>query len=613
MCGIIGYIGQKDAREELLSGLYALEYRGYDSSGIALVAQGGLVTVRKKKGRISELEALLKSDTSVKRSGIGIGHTRWATHGAPNDANSHPHRGNVGLVTVVHNGIIENYVELRAECIARGEEFSSETDTEVLAHLIEFEFEKDRKDPLGALQRAIAKAQGSWGLCVLFEGYPQTIFAAKKDSPLLIGFGKGENYVASDITAFLSSTREYLPLCDGDCAVVSAENVEIYDAKGTLQNREHTIALWDKDSAQKGAYDCFMNKEIHEQPETVNKLLKGRTKDSLPDFSADGFDVSRLAKAETIHIVACGSAMHSALYGKHIIEELARIPVKVEVASEFRYENPIMKENDFAFVISQSGETADTLAALRLIKQRGIPNAAIVNVAASTIAREADGVLLIKAGPEIAVATTKAYTSQSLILALLAVAVAYKKGTISDKYARELTHNITTFSDSISEMLESTKKLENIATRLENQHSAFFIGRGRDYATIFEASLKLKEITYIHSEAYAAGELKHGTISLVTDDVNVIAFATDKDLFDKTLSNIKEVKARRGYVFLITGKDGEYLSHSCDETFVLPEVDDHLAPLLAVICCQYIAYLTSKGMGLDVDKPRNLAKSVTVE
>ena len=616
MCGIIGYTGKKEATRELLQGLYALEYRGYDSSGVAVFDRNdpNQIIVKKKKGRISELEALLSvCGDEVSGSTIGIGHTRWATHGAPNDANSHPLCGNKGLVQLVHNGIIENYVELREECVRMGDEFRSETDTEVLAHIIEHEFEKDKDHPLQALQRAIARAQGSYGLCVLFCGFPDTIFAAKKDSPLLIGYGDGETYIASDITAFLNSTRSYSPMYDGETAVIRADKVCIYDAAGKEVHRDPILATWDQDAAQKGHFDCYMHKEIYEQPAAVEALLKGRTKDSLPDFSAEGFDIARLSKARAIHIVACGSAMHSALYGKHMIEEMARIPVYVEIASEFRYKNPIMHEDDFAFVISQSGETADTLAALRLIKQRGIANAAIVNVSASTIAREADHVFLINAGPEIAVATTKAYTSQSLLLALFAVAIAYKKGMISDSFAKEQTHNITTFSDAISELLESTDALSRIAKRLETAQSAFFIGRGRDYAAISEASLKLKEITYIHSEAYASGELKHGTISLIDEGVNVIAIATDDALFDKTLSNIKEVKARHGYVFLVTTKAGQYLSHSCDETFILPEVDEHLAPLLAVICAQFIAYKTALGKGLDVDKPRNLAKSVTVE
>jgi len=621
MCGIIGYTGHKEALGELLSGLSKLEYRGYDSAGVAVQTPAGGMIAVKKEGRIKNLsEAVQGSELNV--SHCGIGHTRWATHGKPSDVNAHPHRGANGSVWLVHNGIIENFQEIKDKLARNGIAFVSETDTEAASQLLEYEYGKSGS-PIAAICETVKQLRGTYAFAILFGDRPGEIYAAKKDSPLLVGLSENETYIASDITAFLNITRRYISLSDGEIAMVNVNGAVFYDSEGNPVSKTPQTAAWSYAAADKGDFPHFMLKEINEQPETLNAVLAPRIRDGMPDFSADGLDIARAAASRRIHITACGSAMHTALYAKSLIEGLARIPVEVDIASEFRYKDPIVGKEDFVYVISQSGETMDTLAALRLVKERGVPCAAIVNVPSSTIAREADTVLLTHAGPEIAVATTKAYSSQAALQALLAIALAYEKKLLGEEETRALTHELCRLSDAAAQIIAKSDALDSIAGRIadakiipgasEYNHSVFFLGRGADYAAITEASLKLKEITYIHSEAYAAGELKHGTISLISENVNVVAVATDPALFDKMESNMKSVTARGGYVYLLTGREGERLAESADSVFFLPDIHALFKPITAVIASQIIAYKTAARMGLDIDKPRNLAKSVTVE
>ncbi len=610
MCGIIGYVGKRNAVEELLKGLYKLEYRGYDSSGLSVFdGVSGKIVTEKKFGRISNLDNATKE---LRKGGytFGIAHTRWATHGKPSDENSHPHGDSKGIVSIVHNGIIENYNEHKKRLIEKGEVFLSETDTEVAAKIIAENYEGD---PLKALAKTIKIITGSYAIAAIFRDYPDVIFTAKKDNPLVIGFSEGEKYIASDITAFISRTREYLPLADMQIARVTENSVEVFDENLSPVEYKTMTASWDYESADLGKYSCFMEKEINEQPRVAQNVLSPRIKDDLPDFSSDGIDVARIAASNRIYISACGTAMHAGLFAKNIIERFARIPVDVSIASEFRYSNPILSRDDYSFVISQSGETADTLAALRMLNASGVPTAAIVNVVGSTIAREAQNVLYTNAGPEIAVASTKAYISQALLLALLALAIAKEKKTMTVQLVRKYTHQLATISDVISELLTNSDRIKELAELIKDDESLFFLGRGVDYAAISEASLKLKEISYIHCEAYAAGELKHGTISLISDKSHVIAIATNPELFDKMESNIKEVAARGAYVYLITTEDGQRMCKVANDSYILPTKGGLFEPLLAVIICQILAMYTAKALGFDVDKPRNLAKSVTVE
>lgn len=608
MCGIIGYVGSGNAVNELVTGLYKLEYRGYDSAGLSVWENGKIVT-KKKYGRIANLDKA----TLAMRDGnytFGIAHTRWATHGKPSDVNSHPHGDAGNIVSVVHNGIIENYGLHKKELIDEGEVFLSETDTEVAAKLLARNY---NGDPLATIAKTMSMLTGSYAFGIIFKDHPETLFAAKKDSPLLIGFGNGENYIASDITAFISHTREYLPLSDMQIARITKNEVELYDEKLDRVPIKKMFASWDCESSDIGEWSCFMEKEIYEQPRVAQNVLSPRINNGLPDFSADGLDVERIAASDRIYISACGTAMHAGLFAKNLIERFARIPVDVVIASEFRYSNPILDKKNYSIVISQSGETADTLAVLRMLNAGGLPTAAIVNVVGSTIAREAQYVLYTNAGPEIAVASTKAYISQTLLLSLLALAIAWKKGSLPEELVRKYTHQLASISDVISEMLQNTDKIKELAELIKKDKSLFFLGRGVDYAAISEASLKLKEISYIHCEAYAAGELKHGTISLISNKTHVIAIATNPELFDKMESNIKEVVARGAYVYLITTEDGKRIRKVANDSYILPTQGGLFEPLLAVILCQVLAMNTAQKLGFDVDKPRNLAKSVTVE
>ncbi len=606
MCGVVGYVGDQDCANVLVDALSKLEYRGYDSAGIA-VFDKGTIKVEKCKGRLANLEE--KMQTEGKPDGhCGIGHTRWATHGEPSDINSHPH-GNK-RVTIVHNGIIENYKEIKDFLIGEGYSFVSETDTETVAKLLDYYYVDD---PVDTIQKVLSEVKGSYALGIMFRDYPDRIFAVRKDSPLIIGVGNGENFLASDVPAIIKYTRDYYLLETNEVAVVKKDSVTVYDAHKEVVNKELHTADWDVDAAEKGGYEHFMLKEIHEQPAVVRDTVSPRIVHNLPNFSSDGIDISKLKNYEKIFIVACGTAMHAGMVGKYVIEKMARIPVIVDIASEFRYRDPLITEKDLLIVISQSGETADTLAVLRLAKEYGADTMAVVNVVGSSIAREADMVVYTHAGPEISVASTKAYMVQISVMYLIAFELAYVNGKISKEECEKFTKELLEIPEVITEALELKEQCSFVASKLLNAESLLYIGRGLDYALSMEGSLKLKEISYIHSESYAAGELKHGTISLITEGMPVIAVATQKSLLEKTISNIKEVKARGAMVVLVCCHDIEVGEDVADLIIRLPEVDELLTPMVAAVPLQLIAYYTSVLKGNDVDKPRNLAKSVTVE
>ncbi len=608
MCGIVGYVGYRQAADILIEGLKKLEYRGYDSSGIAVFTQNGVVT-EKSKGRLSMLESKLEKN-GVPEGNVGIGHTRWATHGEPSDVNSHPH--SYGRVTVVHNGIIENYLTLKNALTESGDAFVSETDTEVISHLIDRYY---KGDPIEAIFAATSRLEGSYALGVLFDDIPDRIFAVRKDSPLIVGLGKGENFIASDIPAILSHTRNYYIIEAGEVAVLSKNGIRITDAFGNdiTGRKELYTADWDIESAEKGGFPHFMLKEIFEQPSTLERAVfphfvngpEGILKEQIP--STD--NIKRLV------IVACGSAMNTGMLGKCVIEKLARVPVDVCIASEFRYSDPILNEGDVVIIISQSGETADSLAALRLAKERGIPVWAIVNVVGSSIAREADNTIYIWAGPEIAVATTKAYTSQVAVLYVLALRLALDRGRIDSDRCRYYMDCMKKLPELAKQVLGDgyIKEYQRLASYNRNKHDYFIIGRGRDYALGCEGQMKIKEVSYMHCETYAAGELKHGTISLITEGVPCLAIGTDSALFDKLAGNIKEIKARGGHILLIAKKGLAEGRDFYDDLIELPELDELFLPIIAAIPIQTYAYYTAVYRGCDVDKPRNLAKSVTVE
>ena len=537
MCGIVGYVGKRNAQDVLLDGLEKLEYRGYDSAGVALALEGGIRVV-KSKGRLAELRKRLAVE-ALARSGCGIGHTRWATHGEPSDVNSHPH--STPRVSIVHNGIIENYGVLKERLIAKGYTFESETDTEVLVKLIDSCYEGE---PLKALRAALAMVRGSYALAVLFRDFPDTLFAVKRESPLIVGWGEEENFIASDIPALLKYTRRYSVLEEGDMAVVNADSIRFYNEFAEPVEREVLTANWDQEAAEKGGYPHFMLKEINEQPAAITATVSPRVENGLPDLHVPELTDERLRRIGTVHLVGCGTAMHAGMVGKAAIEALARVPAQVEIASEFRYRNPILRPEDLVIIISQSGETSDTLAALKLAKSRGVPVLAIVNVVGSSIARAADYVMYTYAGPEIAVASTKAYMVQMCVLYLFALRLAYARGMQTDAEIRRLTAELLRAGEVIKPRLADCEQIKYLASRFVNTQSCFFIGRGFDYSLSLEGSLKLKEISYVHSDAYAAGELKHGTISLVTDGVPVIALATQKQVYEKTISNAKETKSR---------------------------------------------------------------------
>ena len=606
MCGIVGYVGKRNAQDVLLDGLEKLEYRGYDSAGVALALEGGIRVV-KSKGRLAELRKRLAVE-ALARSGCGIGHTRWATHGEPSDVNSHPH--STPRVSIVHNGIIENYGALKERLAARGYTFESETDTEVLVKLIDSCY---HGEPLQALHEALGMVRGSYALAVLFRDRPDTIFAVKRESPLIVGWGEGENFVASDIPALLKYTRRYSVLEEGDMAVCTAEGIRFYNEFAEPVQRPVLTADWDMEAAEKGGYPHFMLKEINEQPTAITATVSPRVEDGMPDLHIPQLTDEVLRSIGTVHLVGCGTAMHAGMVGKAAIETLARVPAEVDIASEFRYRDPILNPNDLVIIISQSGETSDTLAALKLAKSRGVPVLAIVNVVGSSIARAADYVLYTYAGPEIAVASTKAYMVQLCVLYLFALRLAYARGRLSAAETRRYTAQLLRAPEIIKARLADCEQIKYLASRYMNTQSCFFIGRGFDYSLSLEGSLKLKEISYVHSDAYAAGELKHGTISLITDGVPVIALATQKQVYEKTISNAKETRSRGARVLLFTTKDAVVPEGVADAVIRLDEYEDLLMPLQLIVPLQLFAYYMAVLRGCDVDKPRNLAKSVTVE
>ncbi len=613
MCGIIGYTGTKSAIPVLLEGLERLEYRGYDSAGIALSEQGN-ISVYKSKGRLSCLKNKLSESGCTQSSTCGIGHTRWATHGEPSDRNSHPH--GTENVSIVHNGIIENYSVLKDVLIKEKHyTFLSDTDTEVAALTLDH-FYMECGDPYKAMQKTINVLEGSYAIAAIFKGHEGKILAARKDSPMIIAVSDEGNFIASDIPAVLKHTRKYYHLFEGEIAEVTASSVSIYNSENELIDRELEKADWDIEAAEKGGHPHFMIKEIAEEPESIIKTLRPRISDDLPCFKEDILSDEKLSALNKIHIIGCGTAMHAGLVGKFAIESLARVSTNVEIASEFRYKNPILSENDLAIIISQSGETADTLAALKLAKNQGLHTLAIVNVAGSTIAREADSVLYTWAGPEIAVASTKAYTVQISLLYLFAIRLALAKGTISQNLAKQYTNELVNdIPEALRKAISLSDTCRNVADKYKNVSDMFYMGRGLDYALSVEGSLKLKEISYIHCEAYASGELKHGTISLISKGVPVITLANSDSLFDKTVSNIKEVRSRGASVILVCrDKDVCKIPEElADDIIAVPSVSELFMAFPVSTVTQLIAYHTAALLGCDVDKPRNLAKSVTVE
>lgn len=608
MCGIVGYIGNRKAIPVLLSGLSKLEYRGYDSAGVA-INEDGKLRVEKCKGRLSSLEERLKTESLD--GGMGIGHTRWATHGEPNDINSHPHISQSGEIAVVHNGIIENYIQLKEFLIQNGYNFMSDTDTEVVAHLVEFYYKGDLLD---AVMKVIDEIEGSYALGVLSKDDEDMFVCARKDSPLVIGLGDGENFIASDIPAILEYTRDIYILEDKEVAVMTKDSVKVFNSLGASVKKEVFKVNWDVEAAEKGGFEHFMMKEMYEEPKVIRDTFSPRITNG--ELELDNINITKddLDKLQKIYIVACGTAYHAGVVGKYIIEKLCRIPVEVDVASEFRYRDPLISDKDLTIIISQSGETLDTLFALREAKKKGSRILSIVNVVGSSIARSSDDVLYTWAGPEIAVASTKAYNTQLTALYLVALDFALKKGTISKEEADAIIASLKEIPAGIEEILKDKENIQKFAHRHYNAKSIFFIGRSLDYALSMEGSLKLKEISYIHSEAYAGGELKHGTIALIEKGTLVVCPMTQDALFDKMVSNIREVKARGAVVLAITQqRQKEELEKTADMVLTIPDVDSLIAPISAVTPLQLFAYYMALEKGCDVDKPRNLAKSVTVE
>ncbi|WP_105616745.1 glutamine--fructose-6-phosphate transaminase (isomerizing) [Vallitalea okinawensis] len=609
MCGIVGYIGKNPAQSILIEGLKRLEYRGYDSAGIAIYNQED-INIMKTKGRLANLEE--KLDGNHLEGTIGIGHTRWATHGAPSDHNSHPHASHNDKIVIVHNGIIENYMELRDELIEKGYAFKSETDTETVSHLV-FDYYKESNDLFEAVMKAIKRLEGSYALGVLCKDNPEELIAARKDSPLIIGKGDGENFIASDIPAILEHTRDIYLLENGEAAVIKRDSIEIFDMEEKTVEKEIFHVDWDIASAEKGGYDHFMLKEIFEQPQVVKDTLLPRLTDKgvqLDDINLNKEDLDKINK---IYMVACGTASYACLVGKYLLERVARVPVVAEVASEFRYREPILDENTLVIVVSQSGETADTLAALRMAKDAGARVMAVVNVVGSSIARDADDIFYTLAGPEIAVASTKAYSCQLGAMYLIAAHIAILKGKMSMEEYKELKDELMSIPDKIEKILDQQDAIKTLAEEYIAAKNVFYIGRGLDFAVCMEGSLKLKEIAYVHSEPYAAGELKHGPIALIEDDTLVFGIVTQEELNEKTISNLKEVKARGASIITIALEGNEKAKKISDHVIYVPRTHWMLTSILANIPQQLFAYYVSVGLGHDVDKPRNLAKSVTVE
>lgn len=609
MCGIVGYVGDKQAVDFLLEGLSKLEYRGYDSAGIA-VYDGQKIRVEKSVGRLASLQDKISGNMPVGTTGIG--HTRWATHGRPSDINAHPHTDCSGDFVVVHNGIIENYLTLKEELIERGHAFKSETDTEVVAHLLE---EVYNGDFVSSVREVLQRIEGSYSLVFMSRRDPGTLICTKQDNPLVIGIGNGENFIASDIPAIINRTRRTYILNDGELAVVKKDSIKIMNRRGEPVTKKVFEVNWNAEAAEKGGYEHFMLKEINEQPKAVRDTLSQRISKDGQTITLDElkWNADYLKSFNKIYIVACGTAYHAGLVGKFYIEKLARIPVTVDVASEFRYRDPIVDENTLLIVVSQSGETSDTLAALKESKRRGAKTLALTNVVGSSIAREADQVLYTWAGPEIAVASTKAYTTQLILFFVLALYMAQILGTKKPAFIADLIAQLKNVPAQISETLSDVEPIKTFAKRYGFNEDVFYIGRQLDYDVALEGALKLKEISYIHAEAYAAGELKHGTLALIVEGVPVIALATQKSVYEKTLSNIKEVKARDAVVIGIASAGDEELSKYVDHVIHVPVTDELLEPLLAVVPLQLLAYYAAITRGCDVDKPRNLAKSVTVE
>lgn len=606
MCGIVGYVGSGNCTDVLIDALSKLEYRGYDSAGIA-VFENGEIKVAKSKGRLADLEQKMEQ-TGRPEGHAGIGHTRWATHGEPSDINSHPHSGK--RVTIVHNGIIENYKPLKDFLLAQGRTFQSETDTEVVAQLLDYYYDGN---PLDTIIKVMHELEGSFALGIVFSDHADKVYAVRCESPLIVGVGENESFVASDVPAFLKYTKNYYLLEHNEIVELSHDGIKIYDTHKKEVHKDLKTADWDMDAAEKGGYEHFMLKEIHEQPTAVKTTISPRITDGLPNLEECGITPEKLKSFRQIYVVACGTAMHAGMVGKYVIEKLAKVPVVVDIASEFRYRDPLVNDKDLVIIISQSGETADSLAAMRLAKSLGATTLAIVNAKGSSIAREADMLIYTHAGPEIAVASTKAYMVQIAVMYLLAFELALAVGQIDETECRRLTALLQKTPEYIESILENKEDTQFIASSLITADSLLYIGRGLDYALSMEGSLKLKEISYIHSESYAAGELKHGTISLISDGMPVIAVATQTKLFDKTVSNIKEVKARGAKVIMVCRDSYTPEKDVADYKFGLPDIDDILMPMIAVVPLQLIAYYTSVLKGNDVDKPRNLAKSVTVE
>lgn len=608
MCGIVGYIGKEQAAPIILDGLAKLEYRGYDSAGMA-VFDGEKVNITKAVGRLKVLEELTHGGETMPGV-VGIGHTRWATHGAPNDINSHPHFNKDRTITVVHNGIIENYIPLRNKLIKKGYEFVSETDTEVVAQMLDYYY---NGNPLETILKVLHRIEGSYALGIMFADHPAEIFAARKGSPLIVGQSKEGCFIASDVPAILRYTRKVYFVEEQEVVRLEPDHMHFYTLDEEEIEKEPTTIEWDADAAEKAGYEHFMLKEMYEQPKTVTDTLLPRIKNGKIEIEELGLSDEEIGAIRKIHIVACGSAYHAGVTGKYVLEGLARIPVEVDLASEFRYRDPILEEGAMVIAISQSGETADTLAAIRESRQRGFKVLGIVNVVGSSIARESDNVMYTWAGPEIAVATTKAYSAQLIALYLLAVKFASVKKTIDEKAYRSLLRDLKRLPDQIELLLNNKEKIQHFANRYIGARDVFFIGRGIDYAISLEGSLKLKEISYIHSEAYAAGELKHGTISLIEEGTLVAAVSTQPTLYQKMISNMVEVKARGAFLLAVTNEGNKEIEKVSDYVIYIPETNPYFSNSLAIIPLQLFGYYVAVGKGCDVDKPRNLAKSVTVE
>lgn len=613
MCGIVGFTGHVQAAPVLLDGLEKLEYRGYDSAGLAVQNQIGKIEVVKAKGRLRVLSEMTDNGKAVDGE-CGIGHTRWATHGEPSVTNAHPHYSSNKKIAVVHNGIIENYQELKDKMINRGYTFASQTDTEVVVQMIDYYYSKESAgDAIDAITRMMMHVRGSYALGILFEDQPGVVYAVRKDSPLIVGQSINGNLIASDVPALLKYTRTVYYIDNLEIARLTADSIEFFGIDGEPLEKTATTIEWDAEAAEKGGYEHFMMKEIHEQPAAVRDTISPRIKDGHIDLSELELDDDVIKGIKRVYIIGCGSAYHVGVAARYVFENLARLPVEVDVASEFRYRNPVLEPDSLAVIISQSGETADTLAALRLCKERGIKTIGIVNVVGSSIAREADSTLYTWAGPEIAVATTKAYSTQLAACYLMAIAFGEKRGILNKERSCELVEELQTLPEKIEKILEDKERIQWFASKYANAHDAFFIGRGLDYAVALEGSLKFKEISYIHSEAFAAGELKHGPISLVEEGTLVVGVLTQPDLYEKTVSNLVEAKSRGAFLMGMTVYGNYSVEDTAGFTVYVPKTDPNFAVSLSVIPLQLLAYYVSCAKGLDVDKPRNLAKSVTVE